>query len=360
MRLVATTNGGLEAVASEEIAELVGADPSIHHRGVVEFDGNRSDVYTLHYRARTLHRIMAVLADGTVTELEDVYNQTVRAEIADRLPEEPFGVVGTRQGTHEFTSVDVAERVGQAVIDTYRDATGTRLPVDLDEPTVRLEAYLYDDRFTLAIDLTGDSLHKRPYRVCEHDAPVRGTLASSMLRIAGYTPADRLVDPMAGSATIPIEAALGAGNRVPRPDLDPMFGALPGYDIDRFRRLRDEQPTELPELDVEARERRGRWRRCGRINRDAAGLSEAVDIVDADARAEPLDADCVVVNLPFGIRTSEDIRALYAAFSDRLLESDVGRFVGLTTAPELLSFEPTERYEIPYGRLEATIVVHKL
>ena len=362
MRLLATTNGGLEAIASEEIDELVGADPSVHHRGVVEFDGNETDVYKLHYRARSIHRIMAVLVDDPIKELEDVYNRTAAAAIVDSLPEEPFGVVGTRHGTHDFTSVDVAERVGQAVIDAYREATGVRLPVDLDDPTVRLEAYLYDDRFTLAIDLTGDSLHKRPYRVCEHDAPLRSTLAYSMLRIAGYESTDRLVDPMAGSATIPIEAALAATDRAPRPDLDPNFELLPGYDGERFRTLRDEYASSPPGLDpsvldIEARDRREKWRRCGRVNRDAADLSDAIEIVAADARTEPIAADLVVTNLPFGIRISEDLRALYEAFHERLLAGDVDRLVALTTAPELLPFDPTERYDIPYGRLDATIVV---
>jgi len=365
VKLLATTNGGLEAIAAAEVDDLVGADPSIHHRGVVEFDGTPGDVYELHYRSRTLHRVMAVLVDGPVAELSDVYELAGRAPVVDRLPDADFGVVGTRHGTHEFTSVDVAERVGQAVIDTYRDVTGTRLPVDLDDPTVRLEAYLYDDRFTLAVDLTGESLHKRPYRVCEHDAPVRGTLAYAMLRIADWAPGERLVDPMAGSATIPTEAAMAALDRVPRPDLDPAFEVLPDYDGDRFRRLRTGYAERAagddgrPDLDIEAREIRERWRRCARVNREAADLEDAFDIVDRDARNAPIDADCVVTNLPFGVRTSTDLRELYAAFVDELEAGAVDRLVALTTEPELLPLEPTTRYDIPYGRLDASIVVRE-
>ncbi|PSQ40624.1 hypothetical protein BRD07_07000 [Halobacteriales archaeon QS_9_68_42] len=243
---------------------------------------------------------MAVLVDERISELSDVYDATRSVDVAAHIPEASFGVVGTRHGDHAFTSMDVAERVGQAVIDGYREATGDRLPVDLDDPTVRLEAYCYDDRFTLAVDLTDESLHKRPYRVCEHDAPLRATLAYSMLRLAGYSPDDRLVDPMAGSATIPIEAALAATGRVPCPDHEPAFGALPRYDEARFRRRRAaHEPRDAP-VDIEARERRERWRRCARTNREAADLEEAVDIVDADAREATLDADCVVTNLPFG------------------------------------------------------------
>ena len=357
MRLLATTNGGLESVAGAELSELVGADPGVHHRGVIEFDGSHEDVYDLHYRSRTCHRVMEVLADERVSELSDVYDATRAVDVAAHLPDESFGVVGTRHGSHEFTSMDVAERVGQAVIDGYRAATGERLPVDLDDPTVRLEAYCYDDRFTLAVDLTGESLHRRPYRVCEHDAPLRATLAYSMLRLAGYSTDNRLVDPMAGSATIPIEAALAARDRVPRPDHDPAFCVLPRYDGARFRRRRAAHDPRNLSPDVEARERREKWRRCARLNCEAAGLEKAVDIVEADAREATIDADLVVTNLPFGIRVSEDLRDLYGAFADRLREGSVDRAVALTTSPELLPLEPLERHEIPYGRLEASIVV---
>lgn len=359
MHLLATTNGGLEAVAVDELDALCGLDAGTHHRGVVEFDGNLEDVYELHYRSRSCHRILEVLVDGTVSELEDVYESTREADIATHLPFESFGVVGTRHGTHEFTSVDVAERVGQAVIDDYRETTGRRLPVDLDDPTVRLEAYLYEDRFTLAIDLTGESLHKRPYRVCEHDAPLRGTMAYAMLHIADYGADDRLVDPMAGSATIPTEAALAATDRPPRPDFDPAFEVLPRYDGDTFRKRRAAHEPHAPALDIEAREKRKRWRRCGRINREAAGFEDAIDVVEADAREATIAADCVVTNLPFGIRVSEDLEDLYGAFADRLQEGDVGRVVALTTNPELLPLAAIERHDIPYGRIDASIVVYE-
>lgn len=358
MHLLATTNGGLESVTADELADLVGVDASVHHRGVVEFDGGFDDVYDLHYRSRTVHRILEVLVDAPIAELEDVYDRTREVDLAAHLPFATFGVVGTRHGTHGFTSMDVAERVGQAVIDGYRASTGERLPVDLDDPTVRLEAYLYDDRFTLAVDLTGESLHKRPYRICEHDAPLRSTLAYSMVRLAGHGADDRLVDPMCGSATIPIEAALAATDRIPTPDATPMFGALPRYDLETFRDRRTAHRTLSPTLDIEGRDRREKWLRCARANCEAAGIDRDVSLRNADARAASIDADCVVTNLPFGIRVSDDLRKLYAALTDRLREGRFERFVALTTKPELLPLEPTERYDIPYGRLDASVVVY--
>jgi 23S rRNA G2445 N2-methylase RlmL len=361
VHLLATTNGGLESVTADELDELVGVDADRHHRGVVEFEADREAVYDLHYRSRTCHRFMEVLVDAEIEGLEDVYDRTREVAVADHLPSEDFGVVGTRHGHHEFTSMDVAERVGQAVIDEYREATGERLPVDLDDPTVRLEAYCYDDRFTLAVDLTGASLHRRPYRVCEHDSPLRPTLAYSMLRIAGYAADERLVDPMAGSGTIPIEAALAATDRPPCPDHDPAFGVLPRYDAEAFaeRRAAHERQSRSPPLDIEARERRGKWLDCARRNRSAAGLEDAVAIVEADAREAALEADRVVTNLPFGLRVDEDIRALYSAFADRLVEGAVDRAVVLTTKPQFLPLEAVDRYDIPYGRIDAAVVAYE-
>jgi 23S rRNA G2445 N2-methylase RlmL len=360
VHLLATTNDGLESVAGDELEERLGLDAAVHHRSVVEFDGNREDVYDLHRRSRTCHRVLEVLVDAPVAGLEAVYDRAREVDVAAHLPFEPFGVDGTRHGDHEFTSVDVAERVGQAVIDGYRESTGRRLPVDLDDPTVRLEAYLYDDRFTLAVDLTGDSLHRRPYRVCEHDAPLRGTLAYSMLRLADYDPCDRLVDPMAGSGTVPIEAALAATERTPRPDLDPAFEALPRYDAEAFRERRaahDPLEADAVGVDVEARDDRDKWLRCARVNREAAGLADVVDVVEADAREASVAADRVVTNLPFGIRVSEDLRALSGAFVERLRAGNVARLVALTTKPALLPLDPDERHDIPYGRIDATVVV---
>ena len=357
MHLLATTNGGLEAITADELAELVGTEATVHHRGVVEFEGEIEDVYELHYRSRTTHRVLEVLVDAPVETPDDVYDRTREVDIAARLPFEPFGVVGTRHGTHEFTSMDVAGHVGQAVIDEYRTATGDRLPVDLDNPTVRLEAYLYDDRFTLAVDLTGDSLHKRPYRVCEHDAPLRSTLAYSMVRLSGYEPGDRLVDPMCGSATIPIEAALAAIDRTPCPKIEPAFAALPHYDAEAFRTRREAHRPVSRTLDIEGRDRREKWLRCARVNRAAAGLEGSVRVREADAREATLDADCVVTNLPFGIRVSDDLRTLYEEFATRLRDGNVDRVVALTTKPDLLPIAPTERYDIPYGRLDASVVV---
>lgn len=368
MRYLATTNPGLEGVAAEEVRDLVGADAERRYRGAIGFEADRRAAYELNYRSRTLHRVGIGLVDREFEDLADV-GEAVRdlplEEYVD--PGRTFGVRATRHGDHGFTSVDVGDVTGQAVVDAYREATGHRLAVDLDDPEVIFRAFVRDDRFYFALDATGaTSLHHRPYRVCEHDSPLRPTIAAAMLRVAGYEPGDELVDPMCGSATIPTEAALWATGEPPGGSRDEfaverlsvhdpeLFAAVRADHADR----RDGRPT-VDDLagTIRGRDVRERWVRCARENVAATGVGAAVDVAAGDATERAVDADLVVSNLPFGIRTPADLRAVYAGFSERLREDEWNRAVLLTTRPDLLELEPVETVDVRYGRLEASVVV---
>ncbi len=260
-------------------------------------------------------------------------------------------------------------RKAEAASDAGHDVLKLKLGTDRDREIVETLREAAPD-VRLRVDANEAWTPKQAVRLCREldglvefvEQPVPAENPEGMRRVTEQSPVpiaadESLVDPMAGSATIPTEAVLAATEAVPRPDLDPAFDALPGYDGERFRRLRDDHTEKSPTLDIEAREKRKRWRHCARVNREAAGVEDGFEIVEADAREASIDADCVVSNLPFGIRTGTDLRELYGAFVDRLREGDVGRLVALTTKPNLIPIEPTVRYDIPYGRLDAAIVV---
>lgn len=360
MRLLATTNPGLESVAGEEIADLVGADAERRYRGAVAFEAPPSAVPLLNRRARSLHRVLAVLCDRTVPgiALEDTYDLARSAGVEEWVaPSQSVAVRSTRHGEHDFGSPDVAERVGQAVVDAVRDARGDRPPVDLDDPDVVVRVFVREEDVLLTVDTTGErSLHRRPYRVSEHDAPVRPTIAWSMLRVAGVGPADSLLDPMCGSATIPIEAALDALDRPPSPGRSYAYERLTPLDDVEFEDPvpRDTLPPgtriEGVEIDPERVEQ-------ARENVASAGLAEAVTVREDDATTLDLTADRVVTNLPFGHRTDGDLAGLYHEFSARVRAGSWDTLVALTTRPELLAVPVDREIPLRYGRLEATIVV---
>lgn len=359
MDLLATTNPGLEAVACEEVAALVDADAERRYRGAVAFEGALADVPALNRRARSLHRVLVLLADRTVPGVtpSDVYDCARSAGVERWVADgQSVAVRATRHGDHDFGSPDVAERVGQAVVDACREAN-ERPAVDLDDPDVVFRTFVRDEDVLLAVDATGErSLHRRPYRVREHDAPLRPTIAWALVHLAGFEAGDDLLDPMCGSATIPLEAALDVLDRPPSPGrsyADERLGPL--ADLDRPERDgRDRLP---PETAVEGVELDADRVADARANVAAANLSETVTVRQGDATDLAVETDRVVTNLPFGRRTDDGLHTLYREFSERLQAGTWKTFVALTTRPELLSVPVERELPVRYGRLEATVVI---
>ncbi len=345
-------------MAATELADYLGTDTTIHHPGAVQFQAHPVAVPLLNRWSRSLHRLLLVIGEYTLVDptLSQVYQLTRGIPIERYIPPETtFGVSVTRHGDHPFTSMDIADRIGQAIVDRTRDVFGTRLPVDLDDPTVHIRAYLRENKFSVTIDTTGDpSLHTRAWRVCEHTAPLQPTIGHAMLRLAKYQPGDTLLDPMCGGGTIPIEAARWrrgippAGHRetFPYDSLAISFPSPP--DLTEF----PQSETTLRGHDIDSQ-----WVACAQDNVAAAGVETMVTIDQLNALKTSLDADVIAVDLPFGIRTDASIEPLYRRFSEALSTGDWDRFVAITTAPELLTVSPTRTMTLQHGGLTATIVL---
>ena len=358
MRLLATTNRGLEDVATDEIERLTGTAASVHHPGWVAFEGTEGDIPPLNRQSRTLHRVYVELVDETATDLDDIADLAEAVPIEQYVdPGQAFAVESTRIGTHDFESPEVADVVGQAIIDRYRDATGRRLPVDLDDPDVTLSATVRHDRFTLGLDTTGPvSLHRRPYRVCDHVAPIRPTLAAAMLELVDFDPGESLVDPLCGGGTIPIEAAFaaaGVSHNAARTD-------FAFRDLSFVPDVPASEPDAIaPAGPIAGGERDPEWLDCARENVATAGVP--VSLYRGDARSFVPDADVIATDLPFDIRQDHgDLRPLYREFSERAEASGADRLVALTTKPGLLTLDPDSVRTFQDGRLEVSIVVASL
>lgn len=359
MDLLATTNRGVEAAAEAEIERLTGASVRTHHPGWVAFESDSDAVALLNARSRTLHRVLVSLVDDPIDGLDDAGRLT-EAIPTERYvrSDQSFGVRSTRIGSHAFGSPDVAEVVGQAIIDAHREATGDRLAVDLDDPDVVFRSTVRHDRFTLALDTTGPrSLHRRPFRVCDHPAPIRPTLAAAMLELADYGPGETLVDPMCGGGTIPIEAALAARGRSPNAAREDFafrqLRFVPDDELDRVRAAhtpREAGPAVVgAEVDPE-------WVACARQNVDAADVP--IELLRADATAGVPAADVVAVDLPFNLRSNHgDLRGLYGSFVEAVEAAGCDRLVALTTRPDLLPVEPEQSLTFRDAGIDVSIVV---
>jgi len=362
VRFLATTNRGLETVANEEIQSLVGGSPSLHHPGMVEFEAADSAVGTLHNRARSLHRVFIERSRGRFDSLDDIYDIARGLDITALLGSaQSFAVRAQRHGDHEFGSPGVERVVGQAIIDSSREARNVRPPVDLEDPAVIFRILVRHDRVVIAVDATGQqSMHRRWYRKVEHDAALRPTLAYAMLHLADYRGNERLADPMCGTGTIPIEAALLAANRSPTRDHDPAFHGFDFLDVNDWNKQeRDDigQSGSVGAPSILGRDVSEHWIRGARENAAAAGVSELIEFETADATARETDTEVVVTDLPFGVRTEKAALPQLYREAFGALGTDWETLVVLTAREDLVPHDPRETYSLRRGRLEVSLLV---
>jgi 23S rRNA (guanine2069-N7)-methyltransferase / 23S rRNA (guanine2445-N2)-methyltransferase len=245
---------------------------------------------------------------------------TLAVDFSGRVP----GITHTQFG---------AQRVKDGIVDQFREATGTRPSVDRESPAVRINAHAARGELTLAIDLSGESLHRRGYRGGQGAAPLKENLAAAILLRAGWpavaAAGGGFVDPMCGSGTLPIEAALIAADIAPGL-LRERFGfeRWKGHDPDAWAAVRRaaearRQPELLTPGRIRGFDRDPVAIRDAEANALRAGLDKRLFFQRAELAklpAAPAPAGLVAVNPPYGERIgeAEELRALYALLGERL------------------------------------------
>ena len=361
----ATTVYGFEDLAALEVEQLLGvkAEPSI---GKLFFKAPLSAIYKLNIEARLLHKVILLLWRGEVCSLEEIYKAARQVDYASFLaPKQSFAVRADRFGTHPFTSMDIAAAVGQAVIDSYRSSTGVRLKVNLDNPDVEILCQLRDRDFFLGINTTGESLHKRNYRVYDHPAALSSTIATALIKLSGWSERHLLMDPMCGGGTVLIEAALLARRTPPGKFRKSYayfklaFTSLEEHQAFLKNALKKIQQREVPLLGID---KNAEYLRGARANASSAEVSDTIDLIVADStrldsflKVQP---EVVVVNPPYGRRyySPRVLRKLYPLFARALSRACRGStLVAITAAPNIFrSALKTSGIEV----LEERMVIH--
>ncbi len=293
MELIYTVNPGIEDIAAEEIKAELGGNVEysrlsghIYHK--LEYDLSWEAIY----RLRSINRAFLLMWKGLIGKKhEDLLK--LRNEIIEGLkdihyyvtPYTTFAVDTERVGEHEFTSIDVSRLVGELVIRIVESKTGRKPVVNLRTPNVIVHVFVKDNKIYIGVSLTGPwSMHRRGYRIYDHPAALKPTLAYAMLTISGTRDKDVIVDPMCGGGTIPIEAALIHED-----------AHIYGY---------DQNPRHI---------------RGAKMNAYAAGVYKRVffGVWDATRLNEVIDnVDHIISNPPYGIRYGDpsSIRKLYNKF----------------------------------------------
>jgi putative N6-adenine-specific DNA methylase len=213
--MIAKTMAGLEDVLAGELIAL-GADNLEIGTRMVSFEGDLALLYKANIHCRTALRVLRPVYEFKAKNTDDIYKKVKAMNWYEHLTEDSTFAIDAITFSDYFThSKFVAYRVKDAIADYFMQKTGKRPSVDTKDPDLLINFHIAHDKCTLSFDSSGESLHKRGYRVEQTEAPLNEVLAAGMILKTGWRGESDFVDPMCGSGTLLIEAAMIAMNVPP-------------------------------------------------------------------------------------------------------------------------------------------------
>jgi putative N6-adenine-specific DNA methylase len=357
---------GLEAVLRAELEQL-GAQDVTPLPGGVSFTGPFAICYAVNLHSRIASRVLWRVFHGNYHDERDIF------QVARALPwQEWFSArctikVKVSAQQCPLPSLDfVTLRIKDAICDRFRVATGDRPDVATHRPDIRIDAFLDRRNVTLYLDTSGEALFKRGLRTAVTEAPVRENLAAGILRLVGWTAQQPLLDPMCGSGTFLLEAALIARNIPSGLGRHFAFEKLNNFDARAWRMLceaaraqqRPRAPCAIYGSDID-----GYALQAARANLKTAGLGDAVALKQADVLdvKPPTKEGILVTNPPYGVRLSdkEQLAAFYPRLGNSLKRNFAGWRAYFFTAdlrlPKLIGLAASRRTPLFNGPLECRL-----
>ena len=214
-KMIAKTFKGLEEVLAGELVEL-GANNVQLERRAVSFTGDKRLLYMANFYLRTASRVLVPIVTFKAKDADEVYEQVKQLDWSKYMTlQTGFQIDATVYSETFRHSRYVTYRVKDAIVDWWSEREGKRPNVKLSNPDLYLNVHIANETVTVSLDSSGESLHKRGYRVANTEAPINEALAAGMLLMAGWKGETDFYDPMCGSGTLLIEAALIAQNIAP-------------------------------------------------------------------------------------------------------------------------------------------------
>ena len=367
--IIAKTFMGLEPVLAKELRAL-GAEDVQEGRRMVSFRGDKEMMYRANFQLHTAIRILKPIRHFKARSADDVYNEVLKTDWSQYLDEGKTFTVDAVVFSEEFRhSKFVSYKVKDAIVDQFREKTGKRPNISVANPDVRLNIHIAEDRCTLSLDSSGESLHRRGYRQESVEAPLNEVLAAGMIMMTGWQGDTDFVDPMCGSGTLLIEAALIAHNMAPglfRKEY--AFEKWPDFDADLFDRIYNDESQEREfkhhiygyDIDMKAVN-------TARLNVKAAGLTSSITVEQQDFKdfQQPKEKSIMVTNPPYGERISTpDLLGTYRMIGERLKHEFTGNDAWVLSYREecfdQIGLKPSIKIPLYNGSLECEFRKYQL
>ncbi|RFC38973.1 MAG: putative N6-adenine-specific DNA methylase [Candidatus Nitrotoga sp. CP45] len=362
---------GLETMLANELNALGGQEVRTTDGGV-HFTGPFLLSYRVNLHSRIASRVLWRVAIAHYRNEQDIFDTAYALPWNDWFDTSHTIRVNMTAIKCPLKSLDFATlKIKDAVCDKFRALTGDRPSVDTHTPDIRIHAFLESSRMTLYVDTSGDALFKRGVRQYTNVAPLRENLAAGILLLAGWQPGVPLLDPMCGSGTFLIEAALMSLNIAPGISRSFAFEKLKNFDAAAWSEMRSQaQAAQKPvsALPIFGSDLYGDELKAVRLNLENAGLLGAVTLNQANVLeiSAPADHGVLVANLPYGERMGdlEELQALYPKLGDVLKKKFGGWNAYLFTSdlrmPKFIRLSVSRRTLLLNGAIECRLFEYKM
>ena len=362
---------GLETMLANELNGL-GAQEVRTTDGGVHFTGPFVLSYRVNLHSRIASRVLWRVAIAHYRNEQDIFDTAYALPWNDWFDTTHTIRVNMTAIKCPLKSLDFATlKIKDAVCDKFRALTGDRPSVDTHTPDIRIHAFLEPSRMTLYVDTSGDALFKRGVRQYTNVAPLRENLAAGILLLTGWQPGLPLLDPMCGSGTFLIEAALMSLNIAPGISRSFAFQKLKNFDAAAWGDMRSQAQAEqkpVSALPIFGSDLYGDELKAAHLNLENAGLRGAVTLNQANVLeiSAPADHGVLVANLPYGERMGdlEELQALYPKLGDVLKKKFGGWNAYLFTSdlrmPKFIRLSVSRRTLLFNGAIECRLFEYKM
>lgn len=367
--MVATTLMGLEGVLAEEIRNL-GGEKVTELKRAVRFYGDDSLLYKANMALRTALKVLVPIDDFIARDEEELYRKIKGFPWEDIFSvEQTFAIDAIVNGYVFNHSKYVALKAKDAIADRFRGVYGKRPSVDTFNADISINLYVLDDKISVSLNSSGMSLDRRGYRRNSNEAPINEVLAAGIVLMSGWKSSSALLDPMAGSGTFSIEAAL-LGTKTP-PNLNRAFSFQNWIEFDGelFEKVKNELAQNItdPDLKIFARDTLTKNIDVISQNAEMAGMEDYLSLKKEDFFAsEPkTDSGIMVINPPYGERMKiADIEQFYKNLGDAFKQKYAGFEVWIISsdfeALKAIGLKSSLRLELMNGGLKARLLKFEL
>lgn len=358
-KIVAKTLAGLENVLADEIRAL-GGESVVAERRAVSFTGDQELMYRANFQLRTAIKILKPIAEFDVNNRDELYDHAKNIQWTDYLAlGKSFAIDSTVQSEMFVNSMFASLRVKDAIADQFREKTGKRPSVNAEDPDIRINVYLMNNHCILSLDSSGESLHKRGYRIGQGEAPINEVLAAGMILMTGWHGERDFLDPMCGSGTLLIEAAMIAKG-IPPGMYRKSFGFehWPDFNEELFAEIYNgdyekEFTGKIAGSDISSKDIA-----IARANIKNASLTKVIDlqVKDITQLEPPFENGIIITNPPYGERMKpQSVAEMYMAIGNTLKNKFAGFEAWIISSSvdgfKSIGLKPSKKIELFNGAL---------